>query len=128
MQFTKKETATILAALRLWQSAHDSELAPFAPYFVGVGRLTDDEMDALCERLNFSKEDREKGTGEPPLLAKCALALALLFVLPAPGHCASAGSVPATRHIEPHSVAQLQIAPVTVWACLWPLARMALAF
>ena len=76
MQLSKKETAFVLAALRLWQSAHDSELAPFAPYFVGVGRLTDEEIESLCERLNFSKGEREKGTGAPPLLAKCALALA----------------------------------------------------
>ena len=69
MNLTKKETATMLAALRLWQSAHGSELAPFAPYFIGLGRLTDCEIDALCERLNFSKGEREKGQGAPPLLS-----------------------------------------------------------
>ena len=62
MKLDKRETATILAALRLFQE----ELDHYEPteghmaidigereHFVDVEPLTSDEIDELCEKINF---------------------------------------------------------------------------
>ena len=51
---TKRETATILAALRLWQQ-EGIPTGAFPDHFdePGLSPLNFDEIDALCERLNF---------------------------------------------------------------------------
>jgi hypothetical protein len=55
-----KELATVLAALRLWQSkqgpdnlpAQANVVADFGPYFEECEPLSREEIDALCERIN----------------------------------------------------------------------------
>ena len=52
---SEKELATVLAALREWQVSKIAKTAlvsEYSDYFDGVGVLTDDEIDELCERLN----------------------------------------------------------------------------
>ncbi len=52
---TTKETATILAALRLFQSTIgiDSEGVNQMPHFINHDPLTLEEVDDLCERIVF---------------------------------------------------------------------------
>lgn len=53
MEITKRQTATILAALRYWQVNFDNEPADlFEDYFFNVTPLSEDEIDDLCEKLN----------------------------------------------------------------------------
>ena len=51
---TKRELATVLAALRFWQAnCEDFEVeALTADHFYDTTPLTADEIDALCERIN----------------------------------------------------------------------------
>jgi len=51
ISYNRRELATILAALRLFQKQH-----PDTEHFEDVEPLNDDEIDSLCERLN-SNED-----------------------------------------------------------------------
>jgi hypothetical protein len=52
---TERETATVLAALRLFQEQR--EHAEHLPHFNDdVVPLDDREIDALCERLNVEEE------------------------------------------------------------------------
>lgn len=53
-RLTKRELATVIAALRYWQVAVDqSNGPPISDYFFNsVTPLSDDEIDALCDRLN----------------------------------------------------------------------------
>ena len=56
MTLTDSETATILAALRHWQShIRDSPdiIASLTPHFETVKPLDSKEIDSLCERINF---------------------------------------------------------------------------
>ncbi len=56
MEFTNRETATILAALRYWQKAHESSGAPpITEHFTEETPLTSTEIDDLCERINFGR-------------------------------------------------------------------------
>jgi hypothetical protein len=56
MQFSAEETATVLAALRYWQregltsSGHEIDIASNGDT---LEPMTTDEIDELCERLNF---------------------------------------------------------------------------
>lgn len=62
VSLSDREIAVILAALRNWQtdSLNEDMAEEFRDYFVGdVSMLTDDEIDALCERINFSADECE---------------------------------------------------------------------
>jgi len=48
----EREPATILAALRFWQANGDDEDAEFSEHFTVHKRLTEEEIDDLCETLN----------------------------------------------------------------------------
>lgn len=48
-----RELATVLAALRLFQE-QDADDRADSEYFADVKPLTDDQIDALCERLNLA--------------------------------------------------------------------------
>lgn len=60
MILTKRQTATILAALRNLQTdmefeRHSSDnwlKEAFPEHFHGIKPLTDDEIDVLCQRIN----------------------------------------------------------------------------
>ncbi len=55
---TIRETATALAALRLWQREllrRGEELTKHDPHFDDVRPLTATEIDGLCEWLNLSE-------------------------------------------------------------------------
>ena len=53
---TDRELATLLAALRLWQAAHEhgEDPAPYAGHFAEAPPLSSLEIDELCERLNHN--------------------------------------------------------------------------
>ena len=57
VELSDREIAQLLAALRNWQmDALNEDLAKaFAGHFEEHAPLTDDEIDALCERLNFAE-------------------------------------------------------------------------
>lgn len=52
---TKKETATVLAALRYWQHNVDIKDIPyrFRVHFDEVKPLRPDQIDGLCEKIAF---------------------------------------------------------------------------
>ncbi|MFB6274325.1 MAG: hypothetical protein ABEL51_15685 [Salinibacter sp.] len=54
----KRETATVLAALRLFQDVRDMDPDLIEPYrnfhFTEDAPLADDEINELCERINTS--------------------------------------------------------------------------
>ena len=56
IELTDREVAHLLAALRNWQtdSLNEDLAEAFAGHFEDHEALTDDEIDALCERLNFA--------------------------------------------------------------------------
>ena len=58
IELTGSEAAQIMAALRNWQtdSLNEDLVEAFAGHFEDHEPLTDDEIDALCERLNFAGE------------------------------------------------------------------------
>jgi hypothetical protein len=47
-----RELATVLAALRFWQDEMDGDENCYPEHFAEVTRLSHQEIDALCERLN----------------------------------------------------------------------------
>ncbi len=53
---TLRELATILAALRYWQEnqADSRLLGVYAEHFADTTALTAEEINCLCEKLNFS--------------------------------------------------------------------------
>jgi len=55
--------AQLLAALRNWQidALNEDMVEEFAGHFEDHAPLGDDEIDALCERLNFAGEQVVKG-------------------------------------------------------------------
>ena len=63
IELSEREVANVLAALRNWQTdSLNEELADaFAGHFEDHEPLGDDEIDALCERLNFADEQVVKG-------------------------------------------------------------------
>lgn len=56
-RLTKRELATVLAALRFWQTSMNQNNGPLLSdhFYNGVTPLTDDEIDELCDRLNAMK-------------------------------------------------------------------------
>jgi hypothetical protein len=56
-KLTKRELATVLAALRYWQVAISTNGGPpiSEHFFNGLTPLTDDEIDELCDRLNIMR-------------------------------------------------------------------------
>jgi predicted transcriptional regulator len=63
VELSHRDIAQLLAALRNWQTdALNEDLADaFAGHFEDHAALDDDEIDALCERLNFAGEQTVKG-------------------------------------------------------------------
>jgi hypothetical protein len=57
-KFTERELATILAALREWQNYLVRYGLPRREHFEGCKPLTCEEIDELCERINFGKVGR----------------------------------------------------------------------
>ena len=58
IELTDREAAQVLAALRNWQTdATNEDVAYiFSSHFEDHEPLTDQELDALCTRLNFAGE------------------------------------------------------------------------
>ncbi len=57
VRLSNRELATVLAALRYWQSdLAENDDAPISPAHFDnkITPLSVDEIDSLCERLNFS--------------------------------------------------------------------------
>jgi Ser/Thr protein kinase RdoA (MazF antagonist) len=63
VELSDRDIAQLLAALRNWQtdSLNEDLVDAFAGHFEDHEPLTDDEIDALCERLNFAGEQVVKG-------------------------------------------------------------------
>lgn len=57
MQFTERETATILAALRQWQKAPAWEFNDIATNGERYKVLSDGEIGKLCERINTAPNE-----------------------------------------------------------------------
>lgn len=60
---TVRETATALAALRMWQrelSRRGEELTRHDLHFADVTPLTESEIDGLCQWLNLSETCEEE--------------------------------------------------------------------
>jgi hypothetical protein len=61
IRVTDRELATLLAALRTWQRTvaekQAQELVSPSYFEDGISPLTAEEIDELCERLNFSDEE-----------------------------------------------------------------------
>lgn len=53
--FSKREVATILAALRYFQADRDDAREALEGHFEGTRPLTCEEIDELCEQINFLK-------------------------------------------------------------------------
>ena len=52
-ELSPRELATVLAALRYWQTElREPDFDPSGPHFTEHEPLSSDEIDALCERLN----------------------------------------------------------------------------
>ncbi len=55
ISITEREHATILAALRLWQEADEHNRGDLRDIAEAAGvPLSNKEIDALCERINFT--------------------------------------------------------------------------
>ncbi len=58
---TKRELATVLAALRYWQmdlaSHSPDDIVDVGGHFVNETPLTSEEIDQLCEELNFGARE-----------------------------------------------------------------------
>ncbi|HLF76427.1 MAG TPA: hypothetical protein VJB57_02965 [Dehalococcoidia bacterium] len=63
VDLSDRESAQLLAALRNWQTDDlNEDLAEaFAGHFEDHAPLTDEEIDGLCERLNFAGGQVVKG-------------------------------------------------------------------
>ena len=63
IELREREVAHLLAALRNWQidSLNEDLVDAFAGHFEDHEPLGDDEIDALCERLNFAEGQVVKG-------------------------------------------------------------------
>jgi predicted transcriptional regulator len=63
MESSDRDIAQLLAALRNWQTdALNEDLAEaFSGHFEEHEPMTDDEIEDLCERLNFGGEQVVKG-------------------------------------------------------------------
>ena len=58
VELSPREVAHLLAALRNWQtdSLNEDLVEAFAGHFEDHEPLSDEEIDALCEHLNFAAE------------------------------------------------------------------------
>ena len=58
IELSDREVAHLLAALRNWQtdSLNEDLVEAFAGHFEDHEPLSDEEIDGLCERLNFADE------------------------------------------------------------------------
>jgi hypothetical protein len=58
IELSPREVANILAALRNWQvdALNEDLVDAFAGHFEEHKPLSDEEIDALCERLNSSEQ------------------------------------------------------------------------
>ena len=56
IELSEREVAQVLAALRNWQTdaINEDMVEEFAGHFEDHAPLDDDEIEALCERLNFA--------------------------------------------------------------------------
>jgi hypothetical protein len=63
VELSEREVAQLLAALRNWQidALNEDMVEEFAGHFEDHAPLDDDEIDALCERLNFAGGQVVKG-------------------------------------------------------------------
>ena len=63
VELSEREVAHLLAALRNWQIDSENEdlVEAFAGHFEDHEPLDDDEIHALCERLNFADGQVVKG-------------------------------------------------------------------
>ncbi|MPZ49029.1 MAG: hypothetical protein GEU75_06940 [Dehalococcoidia bacterium] len=63
IELSAREAAQLLAALRNWQTDSLNEDLPdaFAGHFEDHEPLSDEEIDGLCERLNFAEGQVVKG-------------------------------------------------------------------
>ena len=63
IELSDRDIAQLLAALRNWQtdSLNEDLVDAFAGHFEDHAPLSDDEIDALCERLNFAGEQVVRG-------------------------------------------------------------------
>ena len=63
IELTEREVAQLLAALRNWQvdALNEDMVEEFAGHFKDHVPLDDDEIDGLCERLNFADGQVVKG-------------------------------------------------------------------
>ena len=63
IELDEREVAQLLAALRNWQidALNEDMVEEFAGHFEDHEPLDDDEIDSLCERLNFAGEQVVKG-------------------------------------------------------------------
>ena len=53
VHLTERELATVLAALRYWQQDLAENDGPISEHFVDQTPLTVEEIDDLCELLNY---------------------------------------------------------------------------
>jgi len=63
VELSERDVAQLLAALRNWQvdALNEDMVEEFAGHFEDHAPLDDDEIDALCERLNFANGQVVKG-------------------------------------------------------------------
>ena len=63
IELSDRDIAQLLAALRNWQtdSLNEDLAEAFAGHFEDHEPLSDDEIDALCERINFGDSQVVKG-------------------------------------------------------------------
>ena len=63
VELSDRDIAQLLAALRNWQTdaLNEDLVDAFAGHFEDHEPLSDDEIDSLCERLNFAGEQVLKG-------------------------------------------------------------------
>lgn len=60
-----REHATILAALRLWQEADEHNRGDLCDIAEEAGvSLSNEEVDALCERINFTSNREAQANGK----------------------------------------------------------------
>lgn len=52
---SSRELATVLAALRYWQEATIADTRRYADFFTDHWKLTNTEINTLCERLNVAE-------------------------------------------------------------------------
>ena len=61
LELTKRESTTVLAALRSWQAdLYDNPDGPITDHFVDETPLTVEEIDELIERINVNENPRKR--------------------------------------------------------------------